>query len=725
MALVPNIIVGFMALWCLLYLVVYLHFLSSDASESATSTGKGPLMTRADQAGFAGDIKRNREPVLPIWTTNSQLIDPFLSTSCKTYIQEDKAALVGAQVAVIMVIGQETKEVVVRSATSIASQSSGILTALVLVDNSPSGEADTWAEWHSPVFSPFRVIHMRPPRRLGYAAAREFGVEHLSLQGVSYLAFVDAEVMVSPDWLYPLISTLHAHPNAIVYPAVDVIVEEGKETGFVKGDRVVASFDWEFSKKWIPFHSSSPESAEDDDDDIDEAISPAIHSSFAVGLSFYKQFGGYDPSLIGHVADMELSLRVWLCAGSIIRQPCSRIAQTFHQIDGDTFGEGSVGQYDESIIGVSHRWMNDQYRDLVFQARYLNRIPSKVTLSLDNLHPEKFTQAKLINEYDCLSMDWYVKEVNPSLIPAAEKIGPRFLSHISSSYLTTDLSPLLEQYTKKSLITHSPSILEKMAGLQKKYHDVNSEDKEMVSVQRNYRDEQHLAHQQWVKRTLTCEDENFFGMLGCEKFKSNGGCETDVAYGMFGCPKTCGHCDSNGQFCADYYIKRCSDSHKNNPNLCESDAWVRENCRLTCGFCTKGDSRKVTITTSQVSEATFPLKNGMERFDPFLAHQRYLAGELPDRPDANACSLNKRPNGDLLSRVLIETIPSTSPKIFCGVYTMEKNHQTNVKATMETWAKRCDGFVAFSTATDRSLSALRIEHEGEEKYDNMWQKSRR
>ena len=64
------------------------------------------------------------------------------------------------------------------------------------------------------------------------------------------------------------------------------------------------------------------------------------------------------------------------------------------------------------------------------------------------------------------------------------------------------------------------------------------------------------------------------------------------------------------------------------------------------------------------------------------------------------------------------------PRIFCGIYTMEANHKGNVQATRETWGKRCDGFVAFSTVTDDSIPSVNILHKGEEKYDNMWQKSR-
>lgn len=64
------------------------------------------------------------------------------------------------------------------------------------------------------------------------------------------------------------------------------------------------------------------------------------------------------------------------------------------------------------------------------------------------------------------------------------------------------------------------------------------------------------------------------------------------------------------------------------------------------------------------------------------------------------------------------------PSIFCGIYTMEKNHATNIRAMRETWAPHCDGFLAFSTASDARLPAVAIEHEGREEYYNMWQKSR-
>ena len=53
-----------------------------------------------------------------------------------------------------------------------------------------------------------------------------------------------------------------------------------------------------------------------------------------------------------------------------------------------------------------------------------------------------------------------------------------------------------------------------------------------------------------------------------------------------------------------------------------------------------------------------------------------------------------------------------------------ESHATHVRAAVETWAPGCDGFVAFSTESDPSLNAVKIEHRGEEAYMNMWQKLR-
>ena len=63
-------------------------------------------------------------------------------------------------------------------------------------------------------------------------------------------------------------------------------------------------------------------------------------------------------------------------------------------------------------------------------------------------------------------------------------------------------------------------------------------------------------------------------------------------------------------------------------------------------------------------------------------------------------------------------------RILCMVYTMADAHPSRIRAMRETWAPRCDGFLAFSTGSDPRIPAISLPHEGEEAYNNMWQKVR-
>lgn len=62
-------------------------------------------------------------------------------------------------------------------------------------------------------------------------------------------------------------------------------------------------------------------------------------------------------------------------------------------------------------------------------------------------------------------------------------------------------------------------------------------------------------------------------------------------------------------------------------------------------------------------------------------------------------------------------------KLFCMVYTIEKNHD-KIPAIRETWGQKCDGFIVASDKTDKSLGTVNIPHEGAEEYHNIWQKVR-
>ncbi|CAN0045847.1 unnamed protein product [Ectocarpus sp. 4 AP-2014] len=116
--------------------------------------------------------------------------------------------------------------------------------------------------------------------------------------------------------------------------------------------------------------------------------------------------------------------------------------------------------------------------------------------------------------------------------------------------------------------------------------------------------------------------------------------------------------------------------------------------------------------------------NYQQKFDPnnFFRSSQW-APTLYALPEG-VCDLNDS-HKQLIDQVDVwGGAAKTAPRIFCGVYTYHANHDTKIKAIKETWASRCDGFVAFSDQVDLAVPSFKIKHEGPEEWDNMWQKSR-
>lgn len=68
---------------------------------------------------------------------------------------------------------------------------------------------------------------------------------------------------------------------------------------------------------------------------------------------------------------------------------------------------------------------------------------------------------------------------------------------------------------------------------------------------------------------------------------------------------------------------------------------------------------------------------------------------------------------------------STSTKVLCMTYTYENNH-VNIKNIIQTWASRCDGYLAISNATVEEWSILYVDSEKNrvgESYHHMWKKT--
>lgn len=86
---------------------------------------------------------------------------------------------------------------------------------------------------------------------------------------------------------------------------------------------------------------------------------------------------------------------------------------------------------------------------------------------------------------------------------------------------------------------------------------------------------------------------------------------------------------------------------------------MEENCRFTCGLCTRAGAiaakpvTKVKPPATEVKPSPLVVAAADEGVDEQRAHRDFLAGRLPDSTD-NTCVLRGTPNGQLMDAMRIE-----------------------------------------------------------------------
>ena len=269
------------------------------------------------------------------------LTDPFLSDECMNSFEDGvfKPQKATTTVGVVIPVRNEDKEVLLHTVSSILQNSGGssLLKRIIIVDDKSDEFVADWPEWKSNARFAKSVQVVMPKQRMGVAGSKDFGAR-LIHSDVDHLVFVDAHVVVSDNWLQPLVHVLDAYPKSIVYPVIDII---DPETGsFAKAENVVGAFSWSMDFKWEALSGAggagvsarlSPAISGKGADDV--VTSPAAPGMLAIKSSYYIDLGGFDVSLTPWGQEsIEMSIRVWLCGGLVIRQPCSRVAHRYEEI---------------------------------------------------------------------------------------------------------------------------------------------------------------------------------------------------------------------------------------------------------------------------------------------------------------------------------------------------------------------------------------------------------
>lgn len=165
---------------------------------------------------------------------------------------------------------------------------------IIVVDN---GSSDGSPEFVRQNYPTVRLIEAG--ENLGFAGGNNLGAQHANGK---YLAFINPDTTVEPDWLFSLVDALENRPEVGMVTPKLLIMAEPDRINTCGNDVQYTGFG--FLRGWLQ---------ESDTKTVDEDVCSISGGAFLVEKAFFDDLGGFDHSFFPiYVEDTDLSLRTIL-----------------------------------------------------------------------------------------------------------------------------------------------------------------------------------------------------------------------------------------------------------------------------------------------------------------------------------------------------------------------------------------------------------------------------
>ena len=158
----------------------------------------------------------------------------------------------------------------------------------------------------------------------------------------------------------------------------------------------VGGFTWSLDFDWVTLPNRKQISS------THPIKSPTLYHSFAVRKEYFFELGGFDDEM-EHEQNLEISLRAWMCGGTVEIVPCSHVGHVFKQLQSRDNLPIHRESIDRSKIRLAEVWL-DEYKELFYK------------LSPDLLGKPCGNMAQLLQlkeKLHCQSFKWYLHKVFP------------------------------------------------------------------------------------------------------------------------------------------------------------------------------------------------------------------------------------------------------------------------------------------------------------------------
>lgn len=218
------------------------------------------------------------------------------------------------------------------------------------------------------------------------------------------ITFLDAHCECNQGWLEPLLSRVAEDRTVAVAPVIDVISEEDFTLKTAVTD-IYGSFSLGLTFKWIPIPERETDRITNDRTAL--VRSPAMAGGlFSIDKEYFYKIGSYDEGMkIWGGENIEMSIRLWTCGGSVEMAPCSRVGHVFRKKTPYTLPGGAAHVVFYNAARFVDAWL-DEYKEIYYS---LN----------PGARPKQSNVTERVNlrkNLKCKSYRWYIENIYPESV---------------------------------------------------------------------------------------------------------------------------------------------------------------------------------------------------------------------------------------------------------------------------------------------------------------------
>ncbi|XP_010996353.1 polypeptide N-acetylgalactosaminyltransferase 15 [Camelus dromedarius] len=260
---------------------------------------------------------------------------------------------------------------------------------------------------------------LRSNKRLGATGARMLGATRAT---GDVLVFMDAHCECHPGWLEPLLGRIAGDRSRVVSPVLDVIDWKTFQY-YPSKDLQRGVLDWKLDFHWEPLPERERKALPSPISPIRSPVVPG--GVVAVDRHYFQNTGAYDPlmSLRGG-ENLELSLKAWLCGGSVEILPCSRVGHVYRSQEARSPHDREA--FLQNKVRIAETWLGS------FRETFYRHSPEAFSLSQAE-RPDCTERQQLQRRLGCRMFHWFLANVYPELYPSERR--PRFSGKLHNTGL--------------------------------------------------------------------------------------------------------------------------------------------------------------------------------------------------------------------------------------------------------------------------------------------------